>query len=182
MNIDTEARIVSEIISRMVGILVDDNVVAIPIPTVGKPVIVGRDSEVITIKAKTVPVAATQLPNMSPPEAACEPSMFPGLVGAVIIVVASAIMSDPLIVPMYVRRVGMAFKIAEGMILPAVVPAHIALLLLGSVAPLLLRGLLLWHRSRAMGGNVSVTHVVAPLFVAIPTLANSRNGHDEHQS
>lgn len=154
----------------MVRIVVDNDLVTIPVPAVYKLVVVGRHAKEKAIEAESFPVAAAQTPNMSLSESAGKTSMFPRLVNVIMNVASTCVVSDPLIVSMNVGCFWMAGLIAKGTVGISLLLGRFALLL-GCIASLLRCIALLLSRGWATRGDVPVPNVAATLFVAFPTLA-----------
>ena len=100
----------------MVGIVIDDDVIAGPIPVGNIAQIKGSDAEVEAAKPETARIAAHDAPPVCRSEAAFEVAMLPGMIEVEPGIIASLIVADPLAVVMDVRRFGMAFAVTKGLL------------------------------------------------------------------
>ena len=115
MDVGAEPCVVSEVPAGMVRIFVDDNLVGVPEPAVDVGKVVGGYAEVEASKPEAGWAAATQTPDVGGAKAAGEVSMLPGVVEMVVGVVATSVVSYP-VVFIDVWGVGMAGMIDEGAI------------------------------------------------------------------
>jgi hypothetical protein len=88
----------------MVRIFIDDNLIAVPEPSVAKPIIGGRDAEIEAAKKETVPAPARQTEYMAWPESAIEVPVLPWMVKVISRIVPARIVPDPFTVRMNVWR------------------------------------------------------------------------------
>jgi hypothetical protein len=92
----------------MVGILINDDLVTGPIPTLDDVVIVRGDIPVKTVKPETFPVPAAEYEDVLRSKTAVEASVRPRLIEVVMRIVGAAIVPDPLVVSgVDMRNVGM---------------------------------------------------------------------------
>jgi hypothetical protein len=113
VNVGPETNVVCEIPSVVIGIFVDDNVVAVPEPAVAVADVKGRDVEIETAEPEAIGAAAGEMPDVAGAEAAGEVAVLPGMIEVIVNVVASGVVADPFAVGVNVRRVGMAGMIVE---------------------------------------------------------------------
>jgi hypothetical protein len=139
----------------MVGVNVNCDIVAIPIPVIAISDVKRGDAEVKTAKPETARIAAFDAPPVSTAEAAVEAAMLPGMVKVEACVLAAGVVSDPFAVAMDVGGFGMILTVAIGASVPAIVP--VIVLVLVRVA-MIGRG--------AMARDVSAT-IVALMFVFV---------------
>ncbi|MFZ1005926.1 MAG: hypothetical protein WAN65_03760 [Candidatus Sulfotelmatobacter sp.] len=97
----------------MVGVFVDDDVVAVPEPVAAEADVVGSDAKVEAAKPETVGSAAAEVPDVPAPETASEVAVLPGMVEVVVNIVMAGIVANPFAVGVNVRCVGMASLIVE---------------------------------------------------------------------
>jgi hypothetical protein len=97
----------------VVGVFVDDDVVVIPKPVVTESDVIRGDAEVEATEPETVWASAAEMPDVPTAEAAGEASVLPGMVDAVVRIVAAGVMADPLAVGVDVRGVGVAGAVVE---------------------------------------------------------------------
>jgi len=100
----------------MIGIVVEDNVVVIPIPIVDIPDIIGRDAEVKAAEPEASGTTAFDPPDMAAANPLREMTMLPRVVKMIVSVVASTVVPDPLVVGMDVRSLRMALLVAERLV------------------------------------------------------------------
>jgi len=101
----------------MIGIVVEDNVVVIPIPIINVPDIIGRDAEVKATKPEASGTTAFDPPDMASTDPLRKMTMLPGVVKMIVSVVVSTVVPDPLVVRMDVRSLGMALLVTERLVL-----------------------------------------------------------------
>jgi hypothetical protein len=99
----------------MVWIFVDHDGVAVPVPVVDVVIVVGRNAEVKIVEPEAVAIATSKAVFMTAPKAAGETTVFPGVVEVIALVAPPGIVTNPGIVMMNVRRLGMIGMIAERM-------------------------------------------------------------------
>jgi hypothetical protein len=153
----------------VVGVLVDHDIVAIPIPVIAVGKVKRGDAEVETAKPETPGIAPLQAPPVCTAEAAVEAPMLPRMPDAKAIVVAPALVSDPfaVVVDVWGFRVTatVAIRTPVSLVVPvALVP--VAMMSLGTVAR-----------------NVSATDVtmVVVSVVVVVMLRESRQGKDQRR-
>ena len=98
VRISTQPWIVCEIPANMVGVLVDNDLIAGPIPARNDVVIVRGDIPEETTKPEAFPVSAAEHENVLRAKSAAEASVRPRLIEVVMRIVGAAIMSHPLVV------------------------------------------------------------------------------------
>ena len=113
MDISTEPDVVGQIPAIVIGIVVDDDVVAIPQPVAAVADIEGSDVEVESAEPEAAGTATAEVPDMATADPAFEMAMFPGMVEVKTGVVSSLVVTDPLAVAVHVWCLGMAFLVAE---------------------------------------------------------------------
>ena len=115
MDVGTEPGVIGEVPAGVVGIGIDYDVVVIPQPSVCVVVVIGRNLEEVAVDIKSIAVTATKPPDVLRPDAAVEPPVFPWMIEMIVGIVASGVVSHPLIgFGVDVRGVGMVRLIAEG--------------------------------------------------------------------
>src|SRR6202020_1504329 len=90
----------------MVGVFVNDDVVAIPKPVVAESDVIWGDTEVKAAEPETVWASAAEMPDVATAESAGEASVLPGMIEVVVRIVAAGVMADPLAVGVDMRGVG----------------------------------------------------------------------------
>ena len=102
----------------MVGILVDHDLIASPVPARDDVVIVRRDVPVEVAKPEALPVSSGKHEYVLRSEATAEVSVCPRLIDVVMRIVGATIMSDPLIVlGVNVRNFRMTFFVHGNVVL-----------------------------------------------------------------
>ncbi len=91
----------------MVGIVVNYDVVGIPVPVIAKGEIGGGDAPIKIVEPETVRSAPRKMPDMTAAEATVKVAMFKRTIEMVVDVVAAGVMADPL-VAVNVGDIGMA--------------------------------------------------------------------------
>ena len=82
----------------MVGVVVDYDVVAIPLPIAAIIVIVGRDLKEKPSDVEPIPVAAVQPPDVLRADGARKVSMLPGMIEVIVRIVSSAVVPYPFVI------------------------------------------------------------------------------------
>jgi hypothetical protein len=139
----------------VVWVIVNYDIVAVPIPVVAIGQVKRGDAEVKPAKPETSGIAAFDAPPVSTAEATVEAAMLPGVLQVEACVLAAGVVSDPFAVAMDVGGFGMILTVAIGASVPAIVP--VIVLVLVRVA-MIGRG--------AMARDVSAT-IVALMFVFV---------------
>src|ERR1017187_2161729 len=102
----------------MVGVLVDHDLIASPVPARDDVVIVRRDVPVEIVKPEAFPVSSRKVEYMLRSKATGEASVYPRLIEVVMRIVGPTIMSDPLIIRgVNVRNVRMTFLVHGNVVL-----------------------------------------------------------------
>jgi hypothetical protein len=92
----------------MIGIVIYDNLIAVPVPIVDEAVIDRGYPEIESAKPEPLPVAASKMEDVPTADAAGKSSMLPWMVHVITSVVAACLMSNPLIVIVDVRSLRMS--------------------------------------------------------------------------
>jgi len=95
----------------MVRIVIDHHLVAVPQPIITVVIIIGCGTEIVSPKPETVTAPALYPVNVPAAEAAIEAPVLPRMIDVIMDVFTAGIMSDPSSVPVYVRSVGVPFRI-----------------------------------------------------------------------
>jgi hypothetical protein len=115
VNVSPQSRVIGEIPSVVVGIGIEHDVVVIPEPVAGIVVVVWRDLEVEAVDVESLAAAAVKPPDVPRADRAIEASVFPGMIEMIVGIVASGVVSHPLVIlRVDVRGFGMVRLIAEG--------------------------------------------------------------------
>ncbi len=78
VGVGAEPRVVGQVPAVVVGIFVDDDGIAVPIPIIGEVVVVGSYAEVEAPKPEAVAVSSAKVVRMAAAKAASEAAVFPG--------------------------------------------------------------------------------------------------------
>ena len=113
MDVGSQPDIVGEVPAVVVGIFVDDNVIAVPEPIPAEPDVVGCDAEVETAEPEAAGTASSEMPDVAAAETAGEVTVLPGVIDMVVRIVAASVVTDPLAVGVDMRSVGMAGLVGE---------------------------------------------------------------------
>ena len=168
MAIGAKANVVGEIPAIVVGIIVDHDLVAVPIPIVAVGIVIGCDAEIETAEPEAFAIAAGDAPFVTAADAAGKAAMLPGTIEMIVGIIAAGFVADPLVIVVNVRSVGMIpfIGIPGGLL-------RVAMIVLPGV-------ILLPGGRRAMGRNVPSTDILG-LFARmllpamISVLRESRN-------
>jgi hypothetical protein len=113
VDVRPQSYVVSEIPAVVVGIFVDDNVVAVPEPVTAIGEVERPHAEVETPEPETVGAASGEMPDVSAAEASGEVAVFPGMVEMHARIVTAGAMAHPFPVGVDVRRVGVSGLVVE---------------------------------------------------------------------
>jgi hypothetical protein len=120
----------------VVWVVVDHDVIVVPIPVVNVRDIKRGDAEVVPAKPEATRAAASEPPDIARPKASFEVAVFPRMFQVESDVVPALIVSDPFAVLVNVRSLRMALLIAEGwMISRRMIPRRSRCVLHGNGAP-----------------------------------------------
>jgi hypothetical protein len=97
----------------VVGVFVDDDVVAVPEPVAAIADVEGADAEVETSEPEAVGAASGEMPDVAAAEASGEVAVFPGMIEVHAGIVTAGVVADPFAVGVNVRRVGMSPFVAQ---------------------------------------------------------------------
>jgi hypothetical protein len=114
VNVGAQSGVVGEIPAFVIGIVVEHDVIAVPIPVVRVTEVIGCDGEVVAVEPETLRTAAAKAPSVALPETTIVAAVFPQIFPAVALIVPAVIVPNPFAVAVNVRRFGMALTIAIG--------------------------------------------------------------------
>lgn len=80
VDVCAESHVIGEVVSGVVGIVINHDVIVVPEPVVGVVIIVGGHLEKITTNIKAIQGTATQTPYMLRAKTSCKTSVLPGTV------------------------------------------------------------------------------------------------------
>lgn len=165
MAVGAQADVVGEVPANVVGVLVDDDFVGIPEPTITEGDVSGSDAEIEAVEPEAGRTAAGEMPNVAAAKAAGEVTMLPRMIHMILRIIGAGIMADPLAVGVDVRRIGMPGLIG----------------IFGSFRRRAVRSSL--GRRRAFTRNVSVADVFRLRSRMLPAaiLRESRNRTEQEQ-
>ena len=106
MDIDPKAYVVGEVPAWVVGIFVENDVVAIPVPAIAETEVIWGDTEIESAKPESTGTTTGKMPSVVRPEASGKAAMLPGMIEMVVRVIGAGIVSDPRTVFMNMRSVG----------------------------------------------------------------------------
>ena len=112
MDVDAEASVVGQVPPCVVGVVIDDDVVLVPIPIVNVAEIERSYAEVKSVKPETVRATAAQAPDVARSEPAFEAAVRPGAIEVKAGIVTANGVSDPLTVVVNVRGLRMTLAVA----------------------------------------------------------------------
>src|SRR5689334_8867714 len=104
--IGAEANVVGEIPAIVVGIVVDHDLVAVPIPIVAVGIVIGCDAEIEAAEPEALAIAAGDAPDVATANAAGEAAMLPGMIEMIVGIITARVVADPLVLVVNVRSVG----------------------------------------------------------------------------
>src|SRR5260370_795808 len=95
VDVGAESGVVGQVPAVVVGIFVDDDGIAVPIPVVGVVVIVGSYAEIEAAEPKALAISSAKVIDVAAAKAAGEAAVFPGMIEMIVRVAATGIMADP---------------------------------------------------------------------------------------
>jgi hypothetical protein len=98
MHIGTQSRIVSKVPTDMVGVLIEHNIVAVPLPVSAIGVVKGGHRKEEGAYGKSITVTTVESPDMSWADDARKVTMLPRMIEVIVRVAPTRIMSDPKII------------------------------------------------------------------------------------
>jgi Crp-like helix-turn-helix protein len=116
VDVGAQPGVVGEVEAVVIRIFKDHDPVGIPAPVIAETVVVGGDVEVEVVKPETLPIPSCQPKVMAAAKAAVEAAVFPRALDLIIAVAPAAVMSNPAVVGVHVRSVGVPFPVAIGAI------------------------------------------------------------------
>ena len=111
MHVDTKPGVVGEIPAEVVGVIVDDDVIVIPIPAVYVSQVERGDAEEICAESEAVWTTTSQSPDVTRANS-FKVSMFPGAVKVKPGIAASGSVSNPFAIFVDMRGFGVSFAVA----------------------------------------------------------------------
>ena len=152
MDVGSETNVIGKIPANVVRIIVDYDFIAVPIPVTAIADVVGRHAEEESTKPKAFRASSTQMPNMSAADLTRKVSVLPRMIEMVVSIVTARIVTDPLVIRVHVRCLGMARLVFEcGPVLSRLTTAIcVARSWCG-----------MRHRRRAMRGNMAAANFIA---------------------
>jgi hypothetical protein len=113
VDVGAQPDVVGEIPAVVVGVFVDDDLVAVPEPVTAESQVKRGDAEVEAVEPETVGTTSGNAPDVAAAEAAGEMAMLPGVIEVEAGIVRSGVMSDPGAVVVDVRGRGMAVIVVK---------------------------------------------------------------------
>ena len=150
MNVDAESHVVGQIPADVVGIVVDDDIIAIPVPAIAIRHIEWRHVEIKSVEPEPVRATSAESPNMAGADSAFEATMLPWMVQMEACIAAPFRMTHPFAIFVDVWSVRVSLTIAIGRARRS---------LTRSVA-VVSRRPVLWHKSAAYVLTVGVLYAL----------------------
>lgn len=97
----------------MIGIVIDDDVIAVPEPIIAEGDIYRGYAEIEATEPESTGATSRQVPDVASTKATCEAPVLPGMIEVVVRIVAPGVVADPLAVGMDVRCVGVPALVVE---------------------------------------------------------------------
>jgi hypothetical protein len=95
VHISPEALVIGQVVAIVIGVLVEDDIVAVPAPAIAITELDGSDSERKAVEPEAPGSAAFDAPYMARTETASEVPVLPGMIKMKTDVVAAGVMSHP---------------------------------------------------------------------------------------
>ena len=120
VDVRSQAHVVSEIPAYVVGIVVDEDVIAVPQPVAAIVIVVGSDGEEEAANSEAIPASAMQSPDVTRSNPSFEVAVLPRMVNVIMCIPAAAVMTHPAIIfSVHMRSLRVSLLIVE---FPVVVP------------------------------------------------------------
>jgi hypothetical protein len=106
--ISARTHVVGEVPAYVVGVVIDDDLIGVPIPAIAEGDVIGCDVPVPAVEPEARWTTALDAPHMRGAETAGEVAVFPWVIEVVVNVVAASVVTYPVISRVNVRNIGMA--------------------------------------------------------------------------
>jgi hypothetical protein len=113
VDVGSQPDVVGEVPTDVIGVIVNDDVVRIPQPSVTETHVVRRYREEEAAEPEASRTASSQVPDVAPAETTGEAAMLPRMIQMVVSVVAARIMAYPLFTSIDVRSIWVSFLFVE---------------------------------------------------------------------
>jgi len=130
VDVRSQPNVIGEIPAWIVGIVVEHDVIIVPIPVIAIGKVVGSDTEIISAEPEAVGSATFDAPHVAAADPHWETAVFPGMVEVVMCVAARV--ANPLVIMMDMGRFRMSFLVAirrPGLLAWSLVLRHVLVLL-----------------------------------------------------
>jgi len=187
VRIGAEARVIREIPSWMIGIVVNYDVIRVPHPIAYITSVIWRYSKEEAVKAEAVRIAAAEPPTMPWSETASKAPVLIGLLHVIVAIVAPRVVAHPLSAIVDVRSIRVARPVAVvALVIALVVVTVVALLMsvtilmlialiwmliaviLILIASILVRGAAVWNGSACRRSYLVLVPGTLTLISTIP--------------
>src|ERR1035437_2072205 len=113
VHVNARANVVGEVVTFVIRVVVDDDLIAIPVPAMREHDVAGGDAEIEAANPEADGSTPGESPNVARAEAAGEAAVLPRMVEIEANVGATRIVADPMVTAIHVRSLGMAGAIAQ---------------------------------------------------------------------
>jgi hypothetical protein len=113
VHVSSEAYVVSQVPTRVIGIFIHSDIVRIPEPIIRIDNIVRSYGKVKVVEPKAVRASAAKTPDMAAPKPAIEATVFIRTIEMIAAVASAGIMTNPIATLVDMRRVRMPLPVAE---------------------------------------------------------------------
>lgn len=114
VNVSAESHVVGKIVAGIVRVVVEHDVIGVPLPAIYKDKVNGGNAEEEAAEPETIATASAKPPYMTRAESARETAVLPGVIEVVARIISAFIVPDPLIIAgMNVGRVGVSSPVVE---------------------------------------------------------------------
>jgi hypothetical protein len=172
VNVGAQAHVVGEIPAVVVGIFVNHNVVAVPIPVIGIGKVKRGDAEVEAAKPETAGIPTLDAPPMSTTETTLKAAVLPRMVEVETVVIPPHVVPNPFAVVVHVWGFGMAVAVLIRVPVAVVMVVIVAIVCM-PVAVISLR---------AVVRNVSSTNIVVTVIMVVVFLGEGGQGEDQSRN
>ena len=114
MDVNAQTYVIGEIITHMIGVVINHDFIPVPVPAAQVDEVESGEAKIESTEPEAFGPSSNQSPMKTWAEAAGEAAMLPRPVHMIVGVVPPTIVTDPTILGIHVRHLGMAREVAEG--------------------------------------------------------------------
>lgn len=164
MHIRAQTHVVGQVPAYIVGVLIDDYAIAVPVPVVAVAIVVLGYVEVKAVEPEAVGPAAGQHKHVAGAKAAVVVTVLPGMIEVVMSIVAPVFVANPsAVIAVDMGRIGMPFAVAKAALVAVAMFVTITMLVTIAVVIVVVS-------LRPVMRNVLVVVVAITIVIAVPVM------------